>query len=57
MNMLLERVNFSLRGGVLAGDARVAIDAHELSMLLEGIEMAEVRTSERWEPPAHAHAG
>jgi hypothetical protein len=29
------------------------IDAHELGMLLEGIEMRDMRASERWEPPAH----
>lgn len=50
----LERGTFSFPARVQAGAASVTIDAHELSMLLEGIEMAEVRTSERWEPPAHA---
>jgi hypothetical protein len=34
----------------------VAIDAHELGMLLEGIDMVHVRASARWEPPAHAPA-
>jgi hypothetical protein len=32
----------------------VPIDAHELTMLLEGIELGEARTKARWEPPRHA---
>jgi transposase len=37
-------------------DARnhVEIDVHELSMLLEGIELTNGRTSARWEPTQHA---
>ncbi|MBE7449487.1 MAG: IS66 family insertion sequence element accessory protein TnpB [Kofleriaceae bacterium] len=35
------------------GDRRKAIDAHELAMLLEGIDDALARTSPRWEPPLH----
>lgn len=35
---------------------RAPIDAHELSMLLEGIDATEARASRRWEPPAHARA-
>jgi transposase len=31
-------------------DACVEIDVHELSMLLEGIELANIKTSIRWEP-------
>jgi hypothetical protein len=32
----------------------VRVDAHELSMLLEGIDVEGARTSRRWEPPMHA---
>ena len=51
----LERGVFSFPARVTADAASVAIDAHELAMLLEGIDV-EARTSTRWEPPAHADA-
>ena len=50
----LERGTFSFPARVTAGVASVAIDAHELAMLLEGIQIGDARTSSRWEPPAHA---
>jgi len=31
----------------------VELDIHELSMLLEGIELASAKTSRRWEPSVH----
>ncbi len=34
----------------------VEVDVHELSMLLEGIELRSGRTSRRWEPSRHARA-
>ena len=34
-----------------SGAKSVELDAHELSMLLEGIDFTEVRASARWEPP------
>ena len=38
----------------LRSDARaVEIDVHELSMLLEGIDVTRVKASRRWEPPQH----
>jgi transposase len=49
----LERGVFSFPARVTAESASVAIDAHELAMLLEGIDV-EARTSTRWEPPSHA---
>jgi len=52
----LERGRFTFPAHVADGAASVTIDAHELSMLLEGIDMADVRTSERWEPARHAQA-
>jgi transposase len=33
----------------------VELDVHELSMLLEGIELKAARTSVRWEPAQHVH--
>jgi transposase len=49
----LERGRFTFPARIVDGATSVPIDAHELSMLLEGIDM---RTSERWEPAAHAQA-
>lgn len=34
--------------------SHVELDIHELSMLLEGIELTTGRTSARWEPKRHA---
>lgn len=44
----LERGTFTFPERVKSGAASVKLDAHELSMLLEGVEMA--RSSPRWEP-------
>lgn len=49
----LERGQFTFPAQVHSGAACVAIDVHELSMLLEGIDVSRARTSRRWEPPAH----
>lgn len=50
----LERGTFAFARR-LAGDAQcVAIDVHELSMLLEGIDFERGRVSRRWEPAARA---
>ena len=36
----------------LRGDAKsVGVDVHELSMLLEGIDLSRARVARRWEPP------
>lgn len=50
----LERGTFTFPGRVVAGAASIELDVHELSMLLEGIDMVGARTKARWEPPAHA---
>jgi transposase len=47
-----ERGTFSFADRVANAQRRV--DVHELSMLLEGIDVRHVRASQRWEPPAHA---
>jgi len=50
----LERGRFTFPARVAEGIASVEIDVHELAMLLEGIDVRRVRTSERWEPAMHA---
>jgi transposase len=49
----LERGTFTFVKQIDDDVARVEIDAHELSMLLEGIDATKARVSRRWEPPAH----
>ena len=50
----LERGTFSFAAQVTDGARSVEIDVHELSMLLEGIDVTRARVSQRWEPPVHA---
>jgi transposase len=50
----LERGTFVFARKVEAEAKSVEIDAHELAMLLEGIDISRARASARWEPPAHA---
>ncbi len=52
----LERGRFTFPARVTAAAARVEIDAHELSMLLEGLDVAPARSAARWNPPARAAA-
>lgn len=52
----LEQGTFTFPARVVDGVTSVAIDVHELAMLLEGIELGRARTSPRWEPPMHARA-
>ncbi len=49
----LERGTFSFPKRVTANATHVELDAHELSLLLEGIEVVDAKMSRRWEPPAH----
>ena len=49
----LERGTFTFFKQIAGDVAQVEIDAHELSMLLEGIDARKARASRRWEPPAH----
>jgi transposase len=51
----LERGTFSFPTQVTEGACSVEVDVHELSMLLEGIDVTTARASRRWEPPLHAH--
>lgn len=50
----LERGTFSFPEKVTGEATSVSIDAHELTMLLEGIEVRDARTKARWEPARHA---
>jgi transposase len=50
----LERGTFTFPQQVNASARSVQLDAHELAMLLEGIDVARAKTSKRWEPPQHA---
>lgn len=50
----LERGTFTFPARVTPAASSVEVDVHELSMLLEGIDVTRARTSRRWEPPAHA---
>lgn len=52
----LERGTFAFAQRVTEGAAYVELEAHELSMLLEGIDLGGTKTSRgstRWEPPQH----
>lgn len=46
----LERGTFTFPAQIASGAASVAIDVHELAILLEGIELDEIKTKPRWEP-------
>ena len=50
----LERGKFAFAQQVTSEAQSVEVDAHELSMLLEGIDVSRARVSSRWEPPLHA---
>jgi transposase len=52
----LERGTFAFAGRMTSHDKCVVIDAHELGMLLEGIDVERGQLSKRWEPPRHAAA-
>lgn len=53
----LERGKFVFTSKVAEDVPSVELDVHELSMLLEGIDVARARTSARWEPPKHSRLG
>jgi transposase len=52
----LERGRFAFPRRVSADTARVEIDAHELAMLLEGLDIAAARSAARWSPATRAAA-
>jgi transposase len=50
----LEKGNFSFPQKLTTDVRSVEVDVHELSMLLEGIDISTARSSSRWDPPARA---
>ena len=46
----LERGTFTFPARVTADAKSVAIDVHELAMLLEGVDVSRAKTKPRWEP-------
>ena len=53
----LERGRFTFPERVGMATESVQIDAHELAMLLEGLEPKAARSAMRWEPPLSAAMG
>jgi transposase len=47
----LEKGRFTFPARVTPEATRVEIDAHELAMLLEGLDLATARGAVRWSPP------
>lgn len=47
----LERGRFTFPARVTADATSVEIDAHELSMLLEGLDLSAAPSAARWAPP------
>lgn len=52
----LERGTFAFPARVTGDATSVAIDVHELSMLLEGIDVSRATSKPRWEPPPRVRA-
>lgn len=52
----LERGTFTFVERLRSGAKSVEIDVHELSMLLEGIDVQRSRVAPRWEPPFDSRA-
>jgi transposase len=52
----LERGTFAFARKMITDASCVELEPHELSMLLEGIDMSRARASARWEPALHVHA-
>jgi transposase len=48
----LERGTFTFPARVTSDAKCIAIDVHELAMLLEGVDVSRAKTKPRWEPPA-----
>lgn len=52
----LERGTFTFPSRVTGDATSIAIDVHELAMLLEGIDVSRARSKPRWEPPPRVRA-
>jgi len=49
----LEMGNYKLPK-ITTGDTRIQLDAGQLSMLLDGVDLSKVRRQKRWEPQKNA---
>jgi transposase len=49
----LERGTFTFPAQVTAEATSIAIDIHELAMLLEGVDVSHATTKPRWAPSTH----
>lgn len=52
----LERGTFTFPSRVTDDATSIAIDVHELAMLLEGIDVSRAKSKPRWEPPPRPRA-
>lgn len=52
----LERGTFTFPARVAPDVPSVAIDVHELAMLLEGIDVSRAKSKPRWEPPTRVRS-
>jgi len=52
----LERGTFTFPSRVTGDATSIAIDVHELAMLLEGIDVSRAKSKPRWEPPPRTRA-
>jgi transposase len=52
----LEAGTFTFVERLRSGAKSVEVDVHELSMLLEGIDLSRARVAPRWEPPFDTRA-
>jgi transposase len=52
----LERGTFTFPSRVTVDATSIAIDVHELAMLLEGIDVSRAKSKPRWEPPPRPRA-
>lgn len=52
----LESGTFTFPSQVTCDATSIAIDVHELAMLLEGIDVSRAKSKPRWEPPPRVRA-
>lgn len=52
----LEQGTFTFPARVTPEARSVALDVHELAMLLEGIDVTRAKAKPRWDPPSHTRA-
>ncbi len=52
----LERGTFTFPARMTESAKSIAIDVHELAMLLEGIDVSRAKAKPRWEPPVRVRS-